>query len=150
MRLLFCLFVSFISFFATAQQTLSLEKIMAGNEFIGQQPLNPRFAIDGTTILFDWNPNNEIGASTYTWNINVKAPKLAPNDFIFTQDFYANQKQFAEVYFLKQGNLYVFNKATKKEKPIWKSNERISRVERSVNLNVLFLEIKNRIIAFIR
>ena len=48
---------------------------MAGNEFIGQQPLNPRFAIDGTTILFDWNPNNEIGASTYTWNINVKAPK---------------------------------------------------------------------------
>ena len=145
MRLLFCLFVSFFSFFATAQQTLSLEKIMAGDVFVGQQPSNPRFAIDGTTILFDWNPNNEIGASTYTWNTNAKAPKIAPNDFIFTQDFYTNQKQFAEVYFLKQGNLYVYNKATRKEKSIWKSNERISRVERSTNPNVLFLEIKSNL-----
>ena len=78
MRLLFCLFVSVFSFFATAQQTLSLEKIMAGDAFVGNQPSNPRFAIDGTTILFDWNPNNEIGASTYTWNTNAKAPKIAP------------------------------------------------------------------------
>jgi hypothetical protein len=71
--------------------------------------------------------------------------KLRPNDFLFTQDFYTNQKQFSEVYFLKQGNLYVYNKATKKEKPIWKSNERISRVERSTNPNVLFLEIKSNL-----
>jgi len=45
----------------TSLSALKLDEIMKGNEFIGFQPENIRWSIDGKTILFDWNPNNEPG-----------------------------------------------------------------------------------------
>ena len=60
---LICIFLS--PFFQA--QTLKLEEIMKGNDFIGNQPENERWSLDGTTIYFDWNPNKEWGNSTYFW-----------------------------------------------------------------------------------
>ena len=44
---------------------LKLSEIMKGNEFIGHQPSNIRWANDGKSILFDWNPENEPGSKTF-------------------------------------------------------------------------------------
>ena len=52
-------------------QNLQLEQIMKGDGFIGNQPENHRWSIDGSTVYFDWNPNNEIGNSTYYWNSSM-------------------------------------------------------------------------------
>ena len=64
MKNFFTLLALFISFFSFSQ-ALQLEDIMKGNEFIGHQPENHRWSVDGKTMLFDWNPKNEIGNSTY-------------------------------------------------------------------------------------
>ena len=44
------------TFFVQAQQ-LALEEIMKGNDFIGWQPENPRWSLDGQKVFFEWNPN---------------------------------------------------------------------------------------------
>jgi hypothetical protein len=68
---LFLLFSSLI-----ISQNLQLEEIMKGNEFIGHQPSNQRWSVDGKTIYFEWNPNNEISDKTYYWQKGFSQPKL--------------------------------------------------------------------------
>ena len=51
---------------------LKLNEIMKGNEFIGHQPDHIRWTIDGKSILFEWNPNNEDGNSSYIYSIDQK------------------------------------------------------------------------------
>ncbi|WP_240345153.1 hypothetical protein [Flavobacterium sp. CLA17] len=48
-------------------QTLKLEEIMKGESFIGNQPTNGRWSLDGKKVYFEWNPKDELGASTYSW-----------------------------------------------------------------------------------
>ena len=55
------LFTAFIGY----SQSLKLEEIMKGNDFIGWQPENPRWSLDGQKVFFEWNPNKEWGASKY-------------------------------------------------------------------------------------
>ena len=57
-------------------QSLQLEEIMKGDAFIGPQPENPRWSLDGQKMYFDWNPKNEPGSSTYYWKKGMKSPNF--------------------------------------------------------------------------
>ena len=117
---------------------------MKGDEFIGHQPENHRWSIDEQTVLFDWNPNNEIDNSTYFWNKSSKSPqKISSLNPIYDIDFNASQREYQEVYYVNQGVLYVYSKATKKSKKIFQSSERISTVQRSTNPDIIFF-LQNR------
>ena len=73
------LFVALICFaFSTIcqGQNLKLEKIMKGDAFIGFQPETPTWSLDGKKVYFEWNPNNELGTSTYYWEKGQTKPKL--------------------------------------------------------------------------
>ena len=136
----FTLFALFISFFSFAQ-ALQLEDIMKGNEFIGNQPENHRWSIDGKTVLFDWNPKNEIGNSTYFWNTNSgAAQKVTTTSPIYDIDYDASQKQFDVIYYTNQGVLYSYTKATKKNKKVLHSTDRITAIVRSINPNRIFFQ----------
>ena len=74
------LFVALICFaFSTIcqGQNLKLEKIMKGDAFIGFQPETPTWSLDGKKVYFEWNPNNELGTSTYYWEKGQTKPKIA-------------------------------------------------------------------------
>jgi hypothetical protein len=87
-------FLLLFTFFVQAQQ-LRLEDIMKGDEFIGHQPSNHRWSIDEQTVLFDWNPNNEIGNSTYFWNATLKTPqKVTTSNPVYDVDFMASNNNF--------------------------------------------------------
>ena len=59
---------------------------MKGNTFIGAQPENERWSLDGQKVYFDWNPNNELGTSTYFWKNGLSKPELAsPNEAAFSK-----------------------------------------------------------------
>ena len=136
----FTLFALFISFFSFAQ-ALQLEDIMKGNEFIGHQPENHRWSVDGRTMLFDWNPKNEIGNSTYFWNTNSgAAQKVTTTSPIYDIDYDASQKQFDVIYYTNQGVLYSYTKATKKNKKVLHSTDRITAIVRSINPNSIFFQ----------
>ncbi len=55
--------------FAQSGSPLSLEKIMAGDQWIGYQPSNPRWSADGLKIYFQWNPENYPSDSLYIYNV---------------------------------------------------------------------------------
>ena len=140
MKNFFTLLALFISFFSFSQ-ALQLEDIMKGNEFIGNQPENHRWSVDGKTMLFDWNPKNEIGNSTYFWNTNSgAAQKVTTTSPIYDIDYDASQKQFDVIYYTNQGVLYSYTKATKKNKKVLHSTDRITAIVRSINPNSIFFQ----------
>lgn len=142
-------FVLVLFTFLASAQNLRLEDIMKGNEFIGNQPNNPRWAIDGQTILFDWNPNNEIGNSTYFWNTSLKTPqKVTTSSPMYDLDFMVIQKDFDTVYYTNQGVLYSFTKSTKKTRKVIQLADRINSVTRSKNTNVIFFQQNRNVYQF--
>lgn len=136
------LFSLFILFGITVNaQTLQLEQIMRGDEFIGNQPENHRWSVDGSTVYFDWNPNNEVGNSTYFWKASMKEPQLLKENDRETEEINASiQQEFDIVYYTKGGNLFAYNKKTKIIKKIVVATERIYNVERSVNPDIIFYQ----------
>ena len=134
-------FVLVLFTFLASAQNLRLEDIMKGNEFIGHQPDNHRWSIDGKTMLFDWNPKNEIGNSTYFWDTNSGTPqKVTTTNPIYDIDYDASQKQFDVIYYTNQGVLYSYTKATKKNKKVLHSTDRITAIVRSINPNSIFFQ----------
>ncbi|WP_396162374.1 prolyl oligopeptidase family serine peptidase [Flavobacterium sp.] len=141
-------FLLLFTIFGTAQQ-LRLEDIMKGDEFIGHQPSNHRWSIDGQTVLFDWNPNNEIGNSPYFWNKSSKSPqKVSSPNPVYDVDFIAAQKDFEVVYYTNQGVLYAYTKSTKKTKKIIQSADRISAVQRSTTPDIVFFQQNRNVYQF--
>lgn len=58
---------------------LKLEDIMAGNQYIGQQPFNPLWNPDGKSFIFSWNPQNELTSSYYLYELKTKKTKRIDN-----------------------------------------------------------------------
>ena len=122
-------------------QTLKLEDIMKGNEFIGHQPENHQWSNDGSTVYFNWNPKNEPGNSTYFWKKGMTEPEILPierkNELnIPTKD----QNEFDIVYYLKNGGIYAFNKSTKTHKKVLATSARVSNLTRGTNPAILYFQ----------
>ena len=136
-------FTAFLFAFTSilSSQNLQLEEIMKGNEFIGQQPSNPRWSVDGKTIYFDWNPKNEIGDKTYYWQQGFSEPRLLPKtEFNFSEIQFQGQEKFDIVYYTNQGALFSFNKKTKENKIIYQTTSNINSIQRSVNPNIIYFQ----------
>ena len=143
-KYLFSLFI--FSTVLVQAQTLSLEEIMKGDDFIGNQPDNPRWSIDGNTIYFDWNPKNEIGNSTYSWKKGMKNPAvLAEDAFDYSDINIPFQNEYEVVYYTKRGNLYSYTRKTKEIKKVYLSNERIYAVARGVNPEMIFFQMNRNV-----
>ena len=122
-------------------QNLQLEEIMKGNEFIGQQPSNQRWSVDGKTIYFDWNPNNELGDQTYYWQEGFSQPKLLPqSEFNFSDIQFQGQEKFDIIYYTNQGALFSYHKKTKENKIIYQTTSNINSIQRSVNPNIIYFQ----------
>jgi dipeptidyl aminopeptidase/acylaminoacyl peptidase len=136
-------FTAFTFIFSSTlfSQNLQLEEIMKGNEFIGQQPSNQRWSVDGKTIYFDWNPKNEIGDKTYYWQQGFSEPKLLPkSEFNFSDIQFQGQEKFDVVYYTNQGALFSFHKKTKENKIIYQTTSTINSIQRSVNPNIIYFQ----------
>lgn len=70
MKNLFLLF--FVFSFFQIQAQLDLKEIMKGHDFVGYLPENHYWNVDGTHILFYWNPDAEPGNSLYAYSIKEK------------------------------------------------------------------------------
>lgn len=140
MKLIFTtLFFTFTStFFA---QNLQLEEIMKGNEFIGPQPSNQRWSVDGKSVYFDWNPNNDLGDITYYWQSGFSEPKILPQSEVnFSEIQFQGQEKFDVVYYTNQGTLFSYNKKTKENKIIYQTTSNINSIQRSVYPNIIYFQ----------
>ena len=85
-------------------QTLKLEEIMKGESFIGNQPINGRWSLDSKKVYFDWNPTNDLGASTYSWQKGAAKPVLVePKEAAFSKLDFKRKPGSDLVYYLDNG-----------------------------------------------
>lgn len=131
----------FIFSIALFSQNLQLEEIMKGNQFIGQQPSNPRWSVDSKTIFFDWNPENDVGEKTYYWKQGFSEPKILPKtEFNFSEIQFQGQEKFEIVYYSNQGALFSYNKKTKENKILYQTTSNINSIQRSVNPAIIYFQ----------
>lgn len=130
MKTKFFILIFHISLFiGNAQNQLKLEDIMKGEAFVGYQPENLRWSLDGQSIYFEWNPKKELGNSTYYWKKGMSKPELANvNDINSQRIRIINTIDKTKVYFLLKGSLYGFNKSTKAINKIIQQANPISNV----------------------
>ncbi|MBP8601629.1 MAG: hypothetical protein KBI45_07700, partial [Candidatus Saccharicenans sp.] len=81
----FCLSLALIFFYSSLagaqteppQKTrpqLTLEKIMAGEEFYGTPPSSPTWAVDGKTLYFQWKKPGEKSSEIYAVSLKNPVP----------------------------------------------------------------------------
>jgi hypothetical protein len=87
-------FILVFIFFTVAgiSQELSLDEIMKGDAFLLEFNLLMSVGPGWKKVYFEWNPNNELGLSTYFWEKGMLKPKLASSKEVFSRlDLKLNQ-----------------------------------------------------------
>jgi len=139
-KTLYLLVCFFFTLFIQSQ-TLKLEDIMKGDAFIGVQPDNARWSVDGTKIYFEWNPKNDWGTSTYFWKKGMQKPELAEaKEAAFSKHDFLRTKNSNLVYYIENGGLCSYSIATKKSTKLFQQKEPISNLQLAFESGVLFFE----------
>lgn len=134
MKLFYFIISAILPFITIAQDqqnpTLSLKEIMQGDEFIGHQPENISWSIDGQQIYFEWNPDNNPVFSEYYYDL--KNQEIVAFDSTNYTDKIPNPTgnyNDIEIY-TKDGNLYQYNRKKKKEECIFITNDYCTNLQR--------------------
>jgi len=141
MKSLISILVTFGFLTHTSAQNLTLESIMKGDEFIGHQPSGHQWSYDGSTIYFNWNPDNEPGSSTYFWKSGMSKPEKLPTNLKYNVSIpFKNQQDYETIYYLKNGGIYSFNKKEKVIKKVFVSSNRVYNLSRGTDGNVIYFQ----------
>lgn len=114
---------------------------MKGDEFIGPQPENPRWSLDGQKIYFEWNPKNEPGSSTYYWKKGMKNPEIV-NDAeanLSHLDYIPNQDK-STFYYTDNGALYSYSPKTAKRTKLFQQSSPVSNLQLATEKGIIFFE----------
>jgi dipeptidyl aminopeptidase/acylaminoacyl peptidase len=140
--------VAFLFFSSIGQsQSLQLGDIMKGDTFIGEQPFFGRWALDSKKVYFEWNPNNEVGASTYFWEKGMTKPQLAsPSVAAFSKLDFKSKPNADIVYYLDKGALYSYSIQNKISKKLIQQSNPISNLQLGKDEGVLFFIQKENLL----
>jgi dipeptidyl aminopeptidase/acylaminoacyl peptidase len=142
---LFCLVYGI----GSQSQSLKLEEIMKGESFVGVQPTNGHWSIDGKRIYFEWNPNDDIDKSIYYWEKGMTTPQLAP----------AKEANFSKIdlkrnpnsdlgYFIENGTLYSYSVKNKITKKLLQQANPVSNLKLAFENGVLFFEQNGNLLKY--
>lgn len=139
-----------IFFSMTSQsQTLKLEEIMKGNAFIGVSPENERWSLDGQKVYFDWNPNNELGTSTYFWSNGMAKPELAsPTEAAFSKLDFKKTTDPDLYYYIDKGRLFSYNLKSKLAKKLYQQSSPIANLQMGAEPGILFFRQNENLFEF--
>lgn len=140
----------FVLFSVAAQsQTLKMEEIMKGNSFIGVQPENERWSLDGQKVYFDWNPTNELGNSTYFWKNGLSKPELATaSDAAFSKIDFKKSSNPDLYYYIDKGRLFSYSLKTKTAKKLYQQSSPISGLQMGSEAGVLYFRQNENLFQF--
>lgn len=130
--------------YVQAQFPFELQDVMRGNEFIGNQPENPRWSWDSKTLFFDWNPQNNPASSVYFWEAGMSSPEILP-DARYAETFLCDPDQtgLTTRFYVRDNALFSFNTVTKLHTLRFQSTQRISDIQRVNNPNKVYFQQGN-------
>jgi dipeptidyl aminopeptidase/acylaminoacyl peptidase len=130
-------------------QSLKLEEIMKGESFIGVQPTNGHWSIDGKKIYFEWNPTNDIDKSTYYWEKGMATPKLAlAKEVAFSKIDLKRNPSSDLGYYIEHGALYSYSFKNKIAKKLLQQTNPISNLKLAFENGVLFFEQNGNLLKY--
>lgn len=93
------------------QQELDLNKIMAGNEFIGYQPTDICWSPNSTHIYFRWKRENETVAPYYSYSLSEKKYKKLNSDeqLLLPVEGFESDNNLEPFYYKKGNRLFKWN-----------------------------------------
>lgn len=144
--------LSFI--FLTSQalsQTILLEEIMKGEEFIGFSPQNIQWALDNESVTFDWNPNGELGRNLYAYQLKQKRTLQVPvsgDQLIWPPTLDKHTQLVNNHYFNDNGNLVRYDLKSKSKTIIYSGKEGIGSVFRNQNSSRIYFMIQNNLFCY--
>ncbi|MGC4041333.1 MAG: prolyl oligopeptidase family serine peptidase [Flavobacterium sp.] len=146
MRLKFVFLIFVFSVINANAQTLKLEDIMKGDAFVGPQPENQRWSVDGQKVYFEWNPKNEPGASTYYWKKGMAKPQLADEkEANLSHLTYLSNSDKTVFYYIDNGALYSLDAKSGKRVKLFQQNAPISNLQVGSAKGIVFFEQNNNI-----
>jgi hypothetical protein len=130
-------------------QSLKLEEIMKGESFVGIQPTNEHWSVDGKKIYFQWNPNDDIDKITYYWEKGMAAPQLASaKESIFSKINLKRNPSSDLGYYIENGALYSYSVKNKTAKKLLQQTNPISNLKLAFENGVLFFEQNGNILKY--
>jgi len=130
------------------QSALSLKEIMKGNDFVGWLPENIRWGINGKSVYFDWNPEQNPGNSNYIVNPGVKNVVPAKIDPTTIVEYDKNQRTYSKNYYSIDGALVEYDKKTGKQELIYQSSGFIYNIQRTNLDHLVFFQSGNNLLAY--
>ncbi len=130
-------------------QALKLEEIMKGNAFIGAQPESERWSLDGQKVYFDWNPNNELGTSTYFWKNGLSKPELASaNEAAFSKLDLKKTTNPDLYYYIDKGRLFSYSLKSKTSKKLYQQSSPIANLQMGAVPGILYFRQNENLFQF--
>lgn len=146
--LLFIFFSSEIPI-SVAQSNLKLEALTKGYEFIGHLPENQRWSLDGSSILFEWNPENKLGNETYFWREGMTKPERATPEMRLEKLIdITNQKNRTTLVYLREGALFTYDTKQKKHELRLKLHIPINQLIFVANPDHVYISLENNLFLF--
>ncbi len=147
MQLKSFLLLLLLSSTATIQaQSLKLEDIMKGDAFIGNQPENHHWSVDGQKVYFNWNPKNEWGSSTYYWKKGMTKPELVTgNEIIRSKQTYIPNSDKSIFYYIDNGALFSYTIKSAKTSKLFQQSSPIANLQIGAEKGIVFFEQNNNV-----
>ncbi|MCL6461655.1 MAG: S9 family peptidase [Flavobacterium micromati] len=143
--LFFCVFFSIV----VNSQSLKLEEIMKGNSFIGEQPENERWSLDGQKVYFDWNPNNDLVSSTYYWKKGMTKPELvSPIEAAFSKLDFKKTSSPDLFYYIDKGRLFSYSPKNNLSKKLFQQSNPISNLQIGFDAGVIYFRQSDNLFQF--
>lgn len=129
MKIKFLSLLLLAGFFGYAQ-TLTVEKIMRDPKWIGVSPTNAFWSLDSKNVFFNWNPQNNVSDSVYSYAIGSNEPQKT--NYLETQKMNAlNNAVYNTGYTLMvyayRGDLYLTDLKTNKTTRITQTEDNESQ-----------------------
>jgi len=133
-----------------SQSALTIPKIMEGENFVGHSPSNIYWGEHGEYLYFNWNPDNNPGDSLYRVTMTNTSPEMvsAADEMKMpsTNGEYNSDKSM-KVY-SKNGDLFIYDLKTRKEKQITNTLDRESSPSFSQNQEKIFYTMSGNLMSW--
>jgi acetyl esterase/lipase len=141
-----------ISLFLLSQSTfgqLDLKQIMTGNDFVGNSPESFNWSLDGQSIYFYWNPENNLGSSLYQYDLKSKQyRKLLDSVAVNTVFYDPSQAAFQQQVMSDEGVLWSIDKKDGSRKIHLQTTNGIFNVQRTSNPDLVVFQQGNQVYSY--
>ncbi|MEI8116368.1 MAG: prolyl oligopeptidase family serine peptidase [Flavobacteriia bacterium] len=128
---------------------LDLKQIMTGNDFIGNSPESFHWSLDGQSIYFYWNPENNLGSSLYQFDLKSKQYRKLLDSVAVNVVFHdPNQAAYQQQVMSDEGVLWSIDKKDGSRKIHLQTTNGIFNVQRTSNPDQVIFQQGNQVYSY--